>query len=1422
MSSLRLALKQSLVEAGVGPTKKEKSERKRVDILRRQRQHSYDPHRSNKKPRLGEPPRKRGRPRKHPLPDEQQQQQHQEVTGDVHDDNNNNNSNNNNSSNSSSSSDENEFSGSSTDQSGPNNDNDDDDDDDDDANSSTLPTINTSRGLFDSDDDSRIEWDQANQEDNYVNRNNNDNNNNNNNDNHHSAANKIQSQWKRTKHSNDTPDTRALSHKPPLSCSNSNNKSSNHSTANYNSTTDLADQPKRKTENKPQTVTPPSSHIVDWMDSMSQKKKRRHITSGLRVKVGFHTKVKRRDQKVVKKFKWFGGVVTAVSTGGSKIRIKYDDGTSEVTKFPDKDVIVDQENNGRHRVPADVFLPPGNDDPLGASKYDENPDNVKVQPEPCVLTLATQRDQSGKSPKTDTDDAQKSLEKPSLSLLNTSLLPHTYPLGSEQLITRQEMNESLVTSSPLAGEAISTTRNTLKVHNDSQPTVEISSGHHIPSHDSGDEKVEKTYCFEDRLSATLESSSEAQMRSFATTDESSEDDGAYMEVIEESTLSEEETKRKVVMMSTQTASRNKPGDCLSFLSNDGGDADNEDKYELPLCTLKQSHRIENNDNLVMKHNSIKMLNCKRSMGYTDQCKVVNQNEEGTELDDMRLKYESTIEYTANHKGNKNDDNEESDDNDNSGHDDNDDDDDDDNDNPVNSIQGLEPKSPKNESPVQVNPMVTRDEVDTVEENIELLLSTKPPTRQPNDLESDSSIEVASGQYMGAQSPSHDHSTAPAESEERLPQKFSQTPTPHVPLLTKITNDSNLPIQMDTLPVDAFNFKHSAIEKKEKKKVKKSKGVAAIFSEGDLGDTPMLDRMEDIDSMNMSRSGRRAAQAANERIASRQELVIQDEYSKPKKKRGDVKGLADRERKLTENEGDESNESEDDHHWVQCDSCSKWRVLPALVDVDALPKNWYCKLNIYDSIRNNCEAVEQTAMEVAKTKRKAKRKLARLARLESSISIQPIPEVCSVADVPPKEERHKKKVGRPPKDRKEGVIKKEGKKREKDERNKGASPVTLASDASGDQSPIEDSGSDSQRKLEPERKVVEVVKGPRDDADDETKECESLGVKHKGKRPRGRPAKEQFSSKEDRGSADKSSDPDNQEWVQCEKCEKWRRLPPQISAADLPDVWYCNMNTWDSHAATCEAQEDQADPGHAPVTGFSGGNKLSYRNLIFGTGKKHNRPISERMRAAESLFSSHPFDHSHEHHPVVLYANSSVFMGRGQLSKSQDEKDSERPSFFDVMNQTSLWAELRGFAQQQGAKNAYSPYGIHDPNKITIDSLPMELREEMKELIIHALGSGELESHELLLEIQSSPWENVPPIWSELRALCTSQSITGTLLDLMKEGRVESVQRTDHQAMPKFRQVVKQEPLFFGKMCEPQTEISKYMKISKPWKLSKGE
>ena len=48
---------------------------------------------------------------------------------------------------------------------------------------------------------------------------------------------------------------------------------------------------------------------------------------------------------------------------GSLIKIDFDDGTKEKCRFPDRDVIVDDVDNGRHRqgclMNSSAFVPPG-------------------------------------------------------------------------------------------------------------------------------------------------------------------------------------------------------------------------------------------------------------------------------------------------------------------------------------------------------------------------------------------------------------------------------------------------------------------------------------------------------------------------------------------------------------------------------------------------------------------------------------------------------------------------------------------------------------------------------------------------------------------------------------------------------------------------------------------------------------------------------------------------------------------------------------------------------------------------------------------------------------------------------------------------------------------------------------------------------
>jgi hypothetical protein len=171
----------------------------------------------------------------------------------------------------------------------------------------------------------------------------------------HSAAHKIQSHWKSKKQQQrkpapvtDSPKAASAAEEALLDESNRTEQSSSPSAVRNKSTKKM----------RPKTVPPPDPLLLAWQRQLPIRHARVAVTAGMRVKVRFSTAARdATDKRKKKKRKWFGGRVSTVSKEGSKIRIKYDDGTIEVTKFPDKDIVVDDAANGRHQVAADEFLP---------------------------------------------------------------------------------------------------------------------------------------------------------------------------------------------------------------------------------------------------------------------------------------------------------------------------------------------------------------------------------------------------------------------------------------------------------------------------------------------------------------------------------------------------------------------------------------------------------------------------------------------------------------------------------------------------------------------------------------------------------------------------------------------------------------------------------------------------------------------------------------------------------------------------------------------------------------------------------------------------------------------------------------------------------------------------------------------------------
>jgi hypothetical protein len=431
--------------------------------------------------------------------------------------------------------------------------------------------------------------------------------------------------------------------------------------------------------------------------------------------------------------------------------------------------------------------------------------------------------------------------------------------------------------------------------------------------------------------------------------------------------------------------------------------------------------------------------------------------------------------------------------------------------------------------------------------------------------------------------------------------------------------------------------------------------------------------------------------------------------------------------------DEKNKMAEEDPWVQCDRCHKWRHLPETVNVESLPEHWFCELNIYDSRRNNCEAAEQTPKEVAKEKKRAK-KLA-IMKLQFEHAQAAAEEVQEGT-------KSKNKIG-----------------------GRSTSPKN---------------GSDKETEFGvPEE---EAVLGDSIDAKGESITDDIF----KSKAKRGRPRRDE-KDKPGKNKDEPVDETKKQEWVQCEKCEKWRRLPPRISAEDLPDVWFCSMNTWDIHLATCTAIEDKHEA--SPVrtaqyseqsqipTSFPSSGKLSYRSLIFGSGRiKKN--ISERMRAQESLFSTQDHnDADMSMPPTVAYANSKVFFNKSlPKTTSYDDEGAPPPtSVFDILPYSRVWQELNNHAPIFNAQNmvAYNAVGFENTFCNADGSMDQEAVDTLKAMVYFSLGSNTLVSHKILLDIQCQDWD-VPPHWMELRLFCTIEIITFILDELIKDGLVEVI------------------------------------------------
>lgn len=1141
------------------------------------------------------------------------------------------------------------------------------------------------------------------------------------------AANKIQAQWKKKaglstgeESDNDgndpgerNPSTRSLS---PTRKQETPSKDSTP-------TSETSDTMK---PSKSKTVPPPDPEVFEWNRALTEKKSRKHIAKGLRVKVRFAAKVK-REGKVVKKRIWYGGRVAAVAKDGSKLRIKYDDGTSEISKFPDKDVVIDDTSNGEHAVPAYKFIPPSMRKQAG-----EDPGEEEEDQEPAVAPSTEEQ----------VDDEPQSNKKAEATIAQASSNTSKVAAPVIEIFQREPTSKSIMdaVTEPVSTKAAHVEVKEVEAPEPKEaepPKLDIPSQDDPMDTEEGEISTPKVKSTETIVKAVLDAADRGELsRDLASPEDGELSPGFSLvrrnepSVEKPESAVQEESPNAAVDVAVKKSENTMNADTTPAKQesdSEGVEAQDSSKdVQLEVTTTAPKFTI---------HISNKAMQEARKLAEPESEEELDADTPVTERKIKSIKLKPKAKRKRGAEG----------------------------------VAEEEPSKKKSHLP-ENDGTIGNDEVipssqETPKRNISTIVETPKPVEESNVLvdtpQPDTNLEVAAPELPMPLSNSDGPPSLPALEPDR---EVPSTVEPKDELEPKPAGKADSP---GILPTDLGPDKDASLNPKPQE----LHGFMEEQSHVDVSkDHESLHRSKDsMDSFSGARSGRKAAQEAKERMTPKQEEKTEKKKKKRKRKEGE------------EEAAEQSDSSVDDRQWVQCDSCSKWRVLPSDIKVSSLPKHWYCHLNSYDPKRNNCAAPEQSTKQAAKEWRKIRKRIKqqRLVDLHDKAAALEDPPLGKTEDtsgsISPKAPSAKK--------------------------IKRSSPITM--DELGPDAP----------KLDKKAK-----KGKATNEEEDTSTMEVDAPKKPG-RKRGRPARNQPPQKE-------NEEHDNVEWVQCEKCDKWRKLPPHISTDQLPEKWFCKMNNWNPDSASCSAPEDKADATHHEVGTFAGmfgtgAGKNSYRALIFGTGKKHNRPMSERARAAESLFMK-PVEDVENAVPTVMYSSSSCFVPRtSNFTKACDIEEEKPPGIFDVLKNSDIFSELRGMEKPMEVPS--SDPGEYSSTILTFTKVSEDVKLVMREIVLRCLGDVVLSGDELVLSIKAVPWESLVPDLALYRPYFNADIIINTVLSLVQDGVVEMTSFRNlripiGQWTPRYRKVRSIRAI----KIEESIRASRSMKISKPWKQKTSE
>ncbi|KAF1313748.1 Chromodomain-helicase-dna-binding protein, partial [Globisporangium splendens] len=450
-------------------------------------------------------------------------------------------------------------------------------------------------------------------------------------------------------------------------------------------------------------------------------------------------------------------------------------------------------------------------------------------------------------------------------------------------------------------------------------------------------------------------------------------------------------------------------------------------------------------------------------------------------------------------------------------------------------------------------------------------------------------------------------------------------------------------------------------------------------------------------------------------------------------------------------------------WVQCENaqCGKWRVVPSSIDFNLLPAVWYCHLNTWAPEIANCSAPNPPEVDTFLLKSQSKKGGSSSARptkkhkptgetsSSAAVASSEIPPVAqqSVAVSIPDAPLKPAKSGKPPKGTHQTASQ-------------------SGSSASDNVPPATPRGANSGGSTAGGQVSAGGVPGA------------SHSAHTSSQSPSGFPTSVPIG-----GGKGRKVKPDGikkavLEWAQCEKCNKWRKLPQHIKSSTLPDKWYCSMNHWDPTRASCSIPEevDQEPLGASPLpssqnwypmpgqvgggnngggTGFfrSKRGKLSYSELLYAsTGQLRKTYTSESSTLA--------FEHEgRTYHRDDQYRSSSMYVSPDSMvSKTKGNTSS---------------VEAAGSAD--GGAQATSPSVDADGSENIINA-PMENQPSVEQISACLLEAMDLRHNSSISELVRAV--NRDAKFKIGGSSVTLSLITAALNQLIRRGLIENVE-DDH-------------------------------------------